>query len=244
MSVSGMNFLFRNIIENVISSIIKKETNSKVEIKLSGFFGSNILKGEFSKLKASAKNFSYNGFYFSNLDVKTMCPYNHVSLIDDKLKFNENLILDYSLEITQEDLAKISNSSEYKKTIEKMNSDKAISSLLQIKESSFEIRKNKLYLKYIVIPSAKNDIITLISKNIKPIKISIGADLKVVDGKIELCNLTSSKYVNFAPIINRLNPLLYDFEIDKNSKGELKIKQVEIKDNKICLNGEIFILKN
>ena len=244
MSVTGMNFISKNIIENVISSIIKKETNSKVKIKLSGFFGSNILKGEFRELKANAKTFSYDEFYFSNLDVKTRCSYNHISLVDKEVKINEDLILDYSLDVTQDDLVKITNSDKYKKIIEKMNSDKAISAFLQIKESNFEIRKNKLYLKYTVIPSAKNDIIALISKNIKPIKISIGADLKVVDGKIELCNLTSSKYVNFAPIINRLNPLLYDFEIDENNKGELKIKFVEIKENKIHLKGEIFIPKN
>ena len=204
----------------------------------------NILDGKFKHLKVKSDKFSYNGLYFSDLNIETKCKYNHISFLDETLKFEEDMILKYSLNITQDDLSKIANSKEYKKIIEKMNSDKTVSSLIQIQNSNFEIRKNKIYIKYSIIPSSKHDVIAIITKNIKPLKISIGADLRVVDGKIELCNLKSSKYSNLAPIINRLNPLSYNLDIDKNNKGELKVKHVEIKDDKINIQGLILIPKS
>ena len=233
-SICGINFLSKKIIEKEISHLIKKETNSKVKIKIDNFFGVDILSGQFSSLNAKSKNFAYGGLYFSDLNIKTVCPYNYISFSQNKLNFKENMFLEYETNITQNDLEKISNSPEFKNIIEEMNKNNSISSLIEIKNINLALRKNKLYLKYTILPASKNNIITSF---IKPIKISLGANLTVENEKLKLSNInTPKKYSFLNPIINKLDPLLYGFEI--------KIKQAQINDNKILITGTIFIPKN
>ena len=235
MSLSGLNFLSRNIIENEIQKAIKKETNSKFKIKIKNFYGVNILSGQFNSLEATCKNYAYDGLYFTNLKAQTLCPYNFIELKDEKIKFNENLIVKYQTEITQEDLDKIVSSSNFQKNIEKMNKDKTISSIIQINSLKATIKNDKIQMKYSIYPLAKNDILALFNKVSKPINLTFSAKIKANNGKLELYNLDISsikKYIDFIPAIEKLNPIAYDFDIDESNKG------------KIHLNGFVVINKN
>ena len=66
-SISGINFLSRNIIEHEISKNLKKETNSKFKVNIDNFYGVNILQGEFKSLKATSKDFNYNDYVVCRL---------------------------------------------------------------------------------------------------------------------------------------------------------------------------------
>lgn len=247
-SVSGMNFLARNIAENRIEAALKKETGSKFKVKIDGFFGSSTLSGAFKSFNAQSKNYHYKNFYASNLELSTICPYNKVSYKDNKLLFDENLVLKYSTEITQQDLDKTLEMSDYHKSIEEMNSNKLISSLFKIQNSKITIRDNRLVFKYEVLPLAKYDLYSLIGKTPKPIDIIFGANLKVEDNKVQLCdfdlNSFKTSYQMFLPIINLLNPLNYKVSLDKNTKGDLKIENVKIADSKIKIDGYVLVPKS
>ncbi len=247
-SISGVNFLSRNIIEHEISKNLEKETNSKFKINIDNFYGVNVLKGEFKSLKANSKNFNYKGFYTSNLNIETLCPYNSVIFDNNELFFKENMVLKYSTEITQQDLNKTFESSEYKTIIDKMNNDKIISSILKIQNSNAEIKDDKLIFKYEIMPTLNENLSFLIPYTLKPTKLTFSTNLKVNEGKLELCDfeLNSKKYYNgyFLPIINLLNPLKYAVTFDKNNKGENEIQTVKIADSKISINGIILIKKN
>ena len=69
LSLIGLNFLSKNIIESQISHAVKKELNSKIKINLDNFYGVNILSGKFKSLEATSKEFNFDGFYFSNLKI-------------------------------------------------------------------------------------------------------------------------------------------------------------------------------
>jgi len=246
-SLSGVNFLSKNIIEHEISKSVKKETNSDFKVNIDNFYGVNILDGEFKNLKAKANEFKYDGFFMSNLAVETLCPYNHVSYKDEKLSFRENMVLKYSTEITQKDLDKTLQGLEYKKIIDKMNSDKIISSLIKIKDSKAKIQNDKLIFSYEVLPLPKYDILSKLPVDIKPLNLSFSTNLKAKEGKLELCDfeLNSKKfnYSNFIPIINYLNPLAYSISVDKNNKGENEVQNVTIANSKISIDGIILIKK-
>ncbi len=247
-SISGINFLSRNIIEHEISKNLEKETNSKFKINIDNFYGVNVLKGEFKSLKANSKNFNYKGFYTSNLNVETLCPYNYVVFDNNELFFKENMVLKYSTEITQKDLNKTFESSEYKTIIDKMNNDKIISSILKIQNSNAEIKDNKLIFKYEIMPTINDNLSFLVPFTLKPAKISFSTNLKANEGKLELCDfeLNSKKYYSsyFLPIINLLNPLKYAVAFDQNNKGENEIQTVKIADSKITIDGVVLIKKN
>ncbi len=247
-SISGINFLSRNILEHEISKTLKKETNSKFKVNLDNFYGVNILQGDFKSLKAQSSAFQYKGLYTSNLNVETLCPFNSVAFEDDKLLFKENMVLKYSTEITQQDLDKTFNSSEYKRIIDKMNNDKILSSILKIQNSKAEIKDNKLILKYEVMPTINENLNFLIPFTLKPAKIAFSTNLKANNGKLELCDfeLNTKKYYYsyFLPIVNLLNPLEYNISIDKNNKAENEIQTVKIADSKILIDGMILIKKN
>ena len=129
-----------------------------------------------------------------------------------------------------------------------MNNDKIISSILKIQNSNAEIKDDKLIFKYEIMPTLNENLSFLIPYTLKPAKLTFSTNLKVNEGKLELCDfeLNSKKYYNsyFLPIINLLNPLKYAVTFDKNNKGENEIQTVKIADSKISINGIILIKKN
>lgn len=247
-SISGYNLISRNIVEAQIAKALKKETNSKFDVKIDSFFGTNVKNGEFKSLKATADNIFYSGVYMSDVIIETICPYNKVSYKDKTLIFDENLALKYSASITQDDLDRLLKESSYQKVIDKMNADNTISSLIQIKNSNIKIKDDKLEITYNILPLAGLEIINIFKNRIKPIKITIGANLKVEDGNIELCDLdfnnVKAKYNNLIPVINMLDPLSFAMDIDKSIKGEMDIDSVKIANSKIKIDGTFLIPKN
>jgi len=122
LSLSGFNAISRNAIENVLQKEIKKETNSKFKIKINNFYGNNILNGEFKSIKATSKKYAHDGIYLSNINIETICPYNHILFENDILYFRENMVLKFSANLTKEEL---------EKTLESGNLNKNLASILK-----------------------------------------------------------------------------------------------------------------
>ena len=83
---------------------------------------------------------------------------------------------------------------------------------------------------------------------IKPISFTFGANLKVVDGKIEVCdfalNSKNTNYGAFLPIINKLNPTSWKMNIDNDNEGKLEVESVKIANSQIEVVGYIIVEKN
>ena len=248
LSLTGINFLNRTMLQNRMASALKKETNSKFDIDIDSIFGSSVLSGAFKSLSATSKSLSYNGVYMSDFSVKTACPYNYISFKNGKLSFPENMVLNYKTSVTQEDINKILNSSLYKNAIAKMNKDGSISSLVNIKTSSVTISNDKLNFKYSLTPFPKaSGLISKLTSAVKPIDLSFSTNLRANNGKLELCNFDiNSKNIAYdalLPIINKFNPLSYGINVGKNNKGTLDVQNVNIKDGRINLVGVLLISK-
>lgn len=107
MSVSGINFLARQIAQAEISKALKKETNSKFKTKLGSFWGTNIAKGELSSFWAESVNYKDKKFSAQKVSLETICPYNKISYKNDKLNFNTNVVLKFNAELNEKDLSQI-----------------------------------------------------------------------------------------------------------------------------------------
>lgn len=119
-SLSGFNMLARNTAESIIQKEIKKETNSKFKVKINNFYGTNILNGEFKSIKATAKKYEYDGIYLKDINVETLCSYNHVSFENENLYFKENMVLKFSANLDDEDLNKTLKSGKLNKNLAKI----------------------------------------------------------------------------------------------------------------------------
>lgn len=248
MSITGFNSLTRNIIESAISHSVKKETGAKFNIKMNNFYGVNLLNGEFKSLSAKAKKYQADGIFLSDINVQTICPYNHISYSNDEINFRKNLVLKYSANLTQDDLNKIISSSDYQKMLDKMNNDKTISSLIQIKNSNVLINNDKLIFKYEVLPLYGVNLSSFLGKKQKTISLNFTAGLEVKNGKVQICNFKfNSKGANskiFSSLVNKLNPTTWQIDVDKNKKGDLVVENVKIANSKIYFDGYILILQD
>ena len=122
-SLTGFNSLSRNLIESALQNAIKKETNSKFKVKIDGFWGVNILNGEFKSLNATSKKYAYNGIFLSDIKVSTICSYNHILYEDESLYFKENMVLNFRAKLTNEDINAMLNSKKLDKKIKAFLSD-------------------------------------------------------------------------------------------------------------------------
>ncbi len=244
MSLSGVNFINKNIIEYQIQKAIKKNTGSNPKVNIEGFWGTSILDGEFKSFKAKSKNLFFNDVYLSDVSVESVCPYNKVNYKDNRLYFDENFVLKYSANITQDDLDKTIQQSQYQKVIDKINSNNIFSSVFKIEASKVEIKNDRLVLSFGLHSKDNSGIFSFMNK-LPKLYIETGLDIE--DGKIKFCSLNSNlaqKSRDLIDVINSLNPFLYNVKFDKHNEGKLDIEKVKIADSKIALEGYLTFEKN
>lgn len=248
-SLTGINAVSRNAIEGQIEKAIKKETNSKFNVKINNFWGINPVSGKFASLSAMGKDFEYKNFFFTSLKAQTLCPYNDISYKNNDIQFNENMILKYTAEIDEKDLSKTVSKIQDKIMKDIIEKDKLASSFIEIKNTNAKIKNDKINIEFEIVPFSKFNLGDITKKAIKPAKISFTTGLKAQDGKISFANFESKpskkmqmaeKFVDF---LNSLNVLSYNVNADKNSKGELRVEDVKIKNSKIQLSGYFIIPK-
>ena len=246
-SISGVNFLARKIAAQEISKSLEESIKTKFKVKLDNYYGIALTDGIFKNLTIEGKNFTYDDMIISNMEAKTLCPYNHIQYKNDKITYINNLVLGYSVDITQDDLNKSIKSSKFLNAINKINNDKFLSSLFKIENLRAQLDEDKLSLNYRIVPlpNSNDSIFSFIKKQIKPFDVKMGAGLRVVDNKIELCdfdfNSKKADYSYFLPFVNMLNPLNQKIKVDKNNEGDLKIDSVKIKTDKISIHGAIIV---
>ena len=221
-SVSGLNFLAKTIAQNKISSLLKKETNSKFDVKITPIWGVNILKGEFQSFEAFAKNYAHSGIYAHDLKINTICSYNKVSF-KNKVKFDYGSILKFSFVVEQQDLNKILNESEYKKFLDNLNT----LNLVKIKNQDVLIKDNHLVFNYKIIPFG-----------LSAINLSFKSKLKVQNNKIELSDI-KLKNINQQKFLKHL--VNFKIDLNKSQRADIKVENVEIKEGKIFLDGFVIV---
>ena len=100
----------------------------------------------------------------SNVKIETICPYNKVAFQNDNLILEENIVLKFSAQMNQDDLAETVNSKAYKEMIEKLNSDKTVSKFVKIVDSDIQIKGDKLLFNYSLLPTLKYGFLSILSE--------------------------------------------------------------------------------
>lgn len=239
--ISGMNALVTGVLESQIKKQMDKALTADFKVEIEPFGAKSLLEGKFKGFTATAPSAQVEGIYFSNLIAKSLCDYNHFIYKDGQVYTNENFIMEFSANLTSDDLRKIIDSEQYQKLLKSMNVKVGNYTVFRVYEPKAEIKENKLAFSIKVISP-----LTLG----QPKLISTTMDMVVSDGKLIFTDIKTTPELkgtnlnSLLPIINKLNPFTVKLAILNNSDSNLKIKEVYTLQDKINIKGLVIVPKN
>lgn len=241
-TVTGQKFLSEKIGEKLVKKAIKKNiVSGDIKADLDAYSVRDLKAGRFKSLEVSGKNVDIQGIYVSSFNAKTLCNFNYIA--NDKRGnyiVKEDIPVSFNAVVTEEDLNKTMNSSDYKRMIDDINSIGGNFNIFQITSTNIKLKNNKMYyvLKY-SMPFVR-----------KTKELVISADLNVENGQIVLANTTflnnsmSLDVDKLSKLINYINPLDFSAKILENKDAKFNIENVKISDGKIVVDGSMTIIKD
>ena len=232
-NISGLNFLSKKFIEVIIQNELKKELNSEIKAKLDIYNIKSLKRGIFKSLTLTSQNLRYRALSLSNFNAETICEYNKVLYLNNKLKYPEDIPFKYSAQITNEDIQNIINSEEFQKELKRNEKD-----LFQVKTPVVEIKEGKIHF---TIP-----IKTLLGS----FRIKFKTSLKVENNKLVLTNNTfntKSNIINdsmLKELLEDINPIEYLTSAINGKYYKLQIDKAETDSDRINIEGIFTINQN
>ncbi len=241
-TLTGQNFIAEKVGESLVKKAIKKNiVSGKISANLDSYSTRDLKAGRFKSLEITGKDVDIEGIYISYFNAKTLCDFNYIAKDkDNNYIVKENIPIAFTTEITEEDLNKTMNSSDYKRLIDDINSIGGSLNIFQIISTSVKLQNGKMY--YIVryaMPFVR-----------KSKEVVISSDINVENGKIVLANTNFVRNNSlmdidkFSSILNYINPLDFSAKILENKDANFSIKNVKITNQKINIDGIITVLKD
>lgn len=234
---SIMNPLLETIVEKSIIKSLKKETDSEFQVDFSGYTLGSMKKGIFKNLDLQGNNVKINGIPVPYLRVKTLTDYNYIDYTQNPIKYKSPMKFAYEIQLSEDSINAALLNEEYKSVIE--NISKLAYPMFQVYGVSSKIVNNRFYMlieyNFPLATSSKNKVFVA------------SCDFRVVDGKIKSDNISlNSAYGNIslnkvANLLNFLNPLQFTLSVIEKKDCNANIENVKIIDNKVKINGKIFV---
>lgn len=234
----GCNLAAQKTAKIIIKKLLKENADGDYQIKLDSYSAVDLKRGKFKSVEIYGEDISSeNGIYVSTLSLKTLCEYNHVDYTQDPIVFYTDVPMSFSIVLSEEDLNNTLIDVGYIKKM--LEIDACNLPFFYLDNINFKIKHNKIYL----IVQMKAPLLM----GERKIKITLSGKLNVENGKIVLDNLESEnlKGVNlsqFISLINKMNPFEIPLQIIKGNNSKLRVNNVRILDNKICIDG-IIVMK-
>ena len=236
--ISGSNFIHKTILEQVLEKQLTKNFIGKFDVKIKSFSTPDLKEGKFKELSAIGENVIIDKLEVSKISINSLCPYNQIKKIDNKTyQFKENFPAQAIIELSADNLNKITQTTDYKRTLKELN--KTMRGFLKIEDIKFEISENKLWYNLIFTTPFSP----------KKQAIRIGTNPNFTGEDITISNsVTSSKttilsILNLSDALNFINPLDFSLEILENNVVDAQLQELYIRDNKIVLNSLVIIRK-
>ena len=239
-TVTGQNFLAEKIGGALIKKAVKKNIESgNIKAKLDSYSVRDLKAGRFKTIEITGKNVNAQGIFISSFAAKTLCNFNYI--VDNKkgdIIIKENIPMSLSATISEDDLNRTMNSSDYKRILDDVN--KLAGGFFEVASTSVRLKNDKMF--YVIkynLPFVR-----------KTKEVVLSAGLNVENGKIVLANTSfvgsnSSLDINkFSKLLNYINPLDFSAKILENKDAKFSIENVKINDRKIMIDGKMVILKD
>ena len=236
--MTGSNFIHKTVLEQVLEKQLSKNLTGNFDVKIKSFSTSDLKVGKFKELNVVGENVVIDKLEVSKISVDSLCSFNQIQKIDDKTyQFTNDFPAKVSVELSQFDLNKITQTTDYKRTLKELN--KTLKGFLRVEDIKFEISENKLWYNFIFT--------TPFSPKTQSVR--VGTKIDFTGDDITVSNSeTSAKptilsILNLSNALNFINPLDFSLEILENSVVESQIQEVYIRDDKVVLNAFVIIRK-
>lgn len=253
LSTKGMRFLtaatgMTPLAHSIANSIIKKELVNSTgvqkgfKVKMKSFSAKDLASGRFKSLKITGKDLNFDGVYVSKFNAETICDFNYVIATKKDIKFKENFGMNYSMTVTDEDLQKTVLSKNYLKFLYSLNVKVGGLNLMELKDVNVKFNDDKFLF------SLKMD--NKMFNYSLPLNMDVSTQLSVKNGKFVLSHVTIenlNKKINltqFTNMLNTINPLSYTVNVLNNKDSKIAIDSLDIKGDKLILEGTLFVPKN
>lgn len=239
--VTGMNAIISSALESQVRKQLNKALTGDFKVTITPFGARSMLQGKFKSISAHSDSAYVDGFYMSNITAESLCGYNHFIYKNGEVYTNENFLLGFNADITSADLQKMISTPEYTKLLNSMNVNVGNMSLFKIFDPKAEIKYDRLVFSVKVSsPLTFNE----------PRLVSTSMGLAVENGKFLFTDvkttpaMASANLNSLLPIINKLNPLVFNSAILNNPKSIIKINDVDFSGDKIVIKGLVIVPKN
>ncbi|MDD3594193.1 MAG: hypothetical protein PHX18_06165 [Candidatus Gastranaerophilales bacterium] len=238
-SVSGMNFVARNVAEATLKKEISKFVQGDIKVKAGSFSATDAKKGKFRYFTLHGQNLKAFDIFVSELNLKTICDFIHLDLTSTPVKLLEPMVIEFNAKITKEDLNNIIKTTKYRKHFMQLKFKDKETQLLELSNPRITTEDNKF-----------NFLVNAKLPFIRSFILAAHADLEIIDNRIVFNNLiigTGSVKINISPLkyfINLINPLEFALGIIEDKGCMLNLKTVKIENGTIILDGVAFLKKS
>lgn len=239
--VTGMNAIISATLESQVRKQLNKALTGDFKVTITPFGAKSMLQGKFKSISAHSESAYIDGLYMSNITAESLCGYNHFIYKNGEVYTNENFLLGFNADITSADLQKMISTPEYTKLLNSMNVNVGNMSLFKVFDPKAEIKYDRLVFSVkISSPLTFNE----------PRLVSTSMGLAVENGKFLFTDvkttpaMASANLNSLLPIINKLNPLVFNSAILNNPKSIIKINDVNFAGDKIVIKGLVIVPKN
>lgn len=238
---TGATFLSERIAQSLIKKELRKTTKQNFKVNVKTYSMLDLWNGRFKSLNISGKNLNIEGVYLTSLDFKTLCDFNYVQMNKNSIKFKENMVLNFSTVISDQDLMNTMKSNGYLDKLNCVNIEGCGITFFKLSGADVKIKNNKLYFTIRVTSQLLLE---------KPLDLVMATDLKVENGRIVLTKIHMGnlpKGVDLSKVVyhlNAMNPLAFSLDVLENKNTKMCIQNVNIVGDRIIVNGTIFIPKN
>ncbi len=242
-NVTGMTFLTQAIANSIIKGELKKATGSKgFKANMKSFSANDLAAGRFKSLTITGKNLNLDGVHLSEFNASTICEFNYIKATKKSVKFKENFAMNYSMAMSNEDLKKTVLSKDYLTFLHSMNFKMGRVNLFELEDVDVNFKNDKFYFSM----KMKN---TLFNYTI-PFNMDVSSKMKVQNGKIKVSEVALENLnqkislTQVTNILNMINPLNFTVNILDNEHTKIAIKTLDIKNDKLTIDGTLFVPKN
>ena len=232
-----LNPLAENTAKRIIRKSLEKETGGKYKVQFEGYTLSSMKKGIFKSLEITGTDVVSEGITLPYVHLKSLTDYNYVDYTQDPVVIKSDMNFKYDILLSDESINTALKNENYQTIINNIN--KLAYPMFEVKDVSTKIANNQLYIlteyNFPIAPSAKNKVFVASS------------DFVIKDGKIRAGNVKlNSAYGNIsltkvANMLNLLNPLEFTMKLLESKDCKGNIENVNIVDNKVKVDGKIFV---
>lgn len=237
--IAIMNPFAESLAQQIIKKSLKKEIGKgRYKVKFEGYTLGSMKRGIFKTLEIHGKNVEIEDIKINYLNLKTLTDYNWIDFNESPVKIKSDMTFAYELELTEESLNKALEKKDYQKILEKVNT--RAYPLFAMHNVKIKIKHNRVYIIMdYSLPLASS----------KKRTFMISTDFKIENGKIKANNVLIDRAYGNLPLdkvtnlINLLDPLSFTLDILKEDHCKGQVESVKIEDNKIQIDGKMFIVK-